>query len=72
MSRHAIIDKEGKVRNVVVWEGKEWLPPRDHLVVASEICDIGDIYNESDSTFLKNDGKRYHKDKSLEDYKSGR
>jgi hypothetical protein len=71
MTRHAIIDSEGNVRNVVIWEGKEWLPPRNHLVVASEICDIGDVYNDDEKTFLKKDGSKHHKDKSQADYKAG-
>lgn len=55
MARHAIVNKENKVVNVVVWEGKEWLPPRDHLVVhcADGNCDIGDTYNPQSNTFTK-------------------
>lgn len=54
MSRHAII-KDNKVINVVIWEGQEWTPPRDHMVVhcADGRCDIGDIYNEQTNTFSK-------------------
>lgn len=71
MARHAII-KDSKVVNVVVWEGAEWLPPRGHMVVASEICDIDDIYSDEDQHFTKKDGRRHHKDKTLEDYKAGK
>lgn len=55
MARHAIINNQTKkVVNVVIWEGTEWLPPRDHLVVASDSADIGDTYTESTRSFTKN------------------
>ena len=53
MARHAIIESKSKiVVNCVVWEGKEWLPPRDHLVVQSDVANIGDIYDESKKSFI--------------------
>lgn len=55
MARYAIVNNETrKVVNVVVWEGKEWLPPRGHLVVPSDIADIEDGYDEKSHTFTKN------------------
>lgn len=52
--RHAIVDAQTKeVVNVVLWEGKEWLPPRGHLVVRSDHCDVGDIYDEATNAFKK-------------------
>jgi hypothetical protein len=55
MSRHAIVDRDNKVVNVVVWEGAEWLPPRNHLVVhcGDRQCDIGDTYMPSDNSFCR-------------------
>lgn len=54
MARHAII-KDNKVVNVVIWDGSEWLPPRDHMVVncPDNKCDIGDNYDPSTNTFSK-------------------
>lgn len=54
MTRHAIIENESKkVVNCVEWNGAEWLPPRNHLVVQSDSANIGDIYNEQTKTFTK-------------------
>lgn len=56
--RHAIVNNDSKlVVNVVVWDGAEWLPPRDHLVVRSDNCDIGDKYDEEKKLFIKKDGR---------------
>lgn len=52
--RHAIIENESrKVVNIVEWEGKEWLPPRNHMVVPSDSADIGDQYIEEKKEFVK-------------------
>lgn len=55
MARHAIVNKDNIVVNVVIWEGAEWLPPRDHMVVncPDGKCDIDDIYNPDTNTFSK-------------------
>lgn len=49
--RHAIVDKNNVVVNVVVWNGASWLPPRDHLVVQDDRVNIGDIYDPDTNTF---------------------
>ena len=52
--RHAIINKDTKeVVNVVIWEGAEWLPPKNHYIVRSDVCQMGDIWNESTGEFTK-------------------
>lgn len=54
MARHAIVNKDTKkVVNVVVWEGAEWLPPRDHFVVQNDKVDLGDVWDEKTNTFTK-------------------
>ena len=68
---HAIIDKTGEVVNVVCWEGAEWLPPRGHMVVRSDIAGIGDKYDIDTGVFTKENGKRYHKDLELAKYMNG-
>lgn len=49
--RHAIVNKDNVVVNVVVWNGAEWLPPRDHLVVQDDRVNIGDVYDPNTNTF---------------------
>lgn len=52
MDRFAVIENDTKrVVNVIIWQGAEWLPPRDHMVVPSDTANIGDIYNEKTKTF---------------------
>ena len=52
MARHAIINNEtNKVVNVILWDGNEWLPPKNHLVVQSDLANIGDDYNRNSNTF---------------------
>lgn len=72
MARHAIVNAQGVVVNIVDWEGAEWLPPRGHLIVASEVCDVDDLYDDETKVFTKNsNGKRYHKDCTKANYKAG-
>lgn len=50
--RFAIVDKDTKkVVNCIIWEGAEFLPPRNHFVVRSDVCDHGDYWNEKANTF---------------------
>ena len=52
--KHAIINNDTKtVVNIIVWEGAEWLPPRNHIVVRSDIANIGDTYDERTGFFSK-------------------
>ncbi len=53
MTRHAIINKDNLVVNVVIWEGASWLPPKDHFVVKNDSVDCGDIWNPKTNTFTK-------------------
>lgn len=53
MSRHAIIDRQGNVVNIIEWEGAEWLPPRNHYVIQSDTADVGDQYNFITKQFTK-------------------
>lgn len=55
MARHGICDKTGLVVNVVIWEGAEWLPPRDHYVIQDDGVDIGDTYDFESKVFIKPD-----------------
>jgi hypothetical protein len=51
MARHAIVNKEGTVVNVVIWEGAQWLPPKDHYVVQHDQANIGDKYDFQSNSF---------------------
>lgn len=51
--KHAIINQDNKVVNIIIWEGAEWLPPRNHTVVRSDEANIGDIYDPVTNTFSK-------------------
>lgn len=55
MSRFAIVNTENKVVNVIIWEGAEFLPPRNHLVVKcpTGYTNIGDTYDSDTNTFIK-------------------
>lgn len=62
-NRHAIIDaKTGLVRNVVIWDGAEWLPPRDHFVVNDCDGQIGDYWHQDSDTFYTQNMKRRFRD----------
>ncbi len=56
--RHAIVNQEKKVVNVIVWQGHEFLPPRNHYVVRHDLCDMGDYWDEATNTFhrMNDDG----------------
>lgn len=51
--KHAIVNSDNVVVNMVIWEGEEWLPPRDHIVVRSDEAGIGDIYHPETNTFSR-------------------
>ena len=55
--RHAVCDKNGKVVNVVIWDGESPWKPNDptHYVVRHDKCDIGDQHNKE-----IRDGKQTH------------
>lgn len=55
--RHAIVDLNNIVVNVVIWEGAEWLPPRNHTVVQSDTAGIGDIYIPEKNVFQRPENK---------------
>lgn len=43
MYRHGIVDKDGRVVNVIVWDGvTEWQPPKDHTVIRHDEIDMHD------------------------------
>jgi hypothetical protein len=54
MTRHAIVENgTNKVVNCIVWDGDEWLPPKDHWVICSDVANKGDTYDPQTNTFYK-------------------
>jgi hypothetical protein len=58
-NRHALVDsKTGLVRNIIIWEGKQWLPPKDHYVLHDVEGQIGDYWHQEDKCFYTPEFKR--------------
>jgi hypothetical protein len=56
MTRHAVINNENTVVNVVIFTGDSWTPPENHFIVESNKADIGDIYDKENNEFIKKIG----------------
>jgi len=58
-NHHAIIDPKTRlVRNVIVWDGNSWLPPKDHYVVNNCDATIGDYWHQETNRFYTPNKKR--------------
>jgi hypothetical protein len=54
MRRHAIVNKDNIVVNVILWDGESpWKPPVDHFVVQDDNVDSGDIFQPEVKSFYK-------------------
>lgn len=53
MTKHAILNEDGEVVNVILWQGAEWLPPRGHWVIQDDQCSIGDVYDLEKGVCIK-------------------
>lgn len=52
--RHAVINKKtNKVTNVIIWDGNQWTPPKDHFVIKSDVCECGDLWEPENKRFIK-------------------
>lgn len=51
--KHALINKDNKVVNIIVWDGKEWTPPANLMVIRCDQCDLGDTYDPKTNKFNK-------------------
>ena len=52
MAIFAVVENETNiVVNSIIWNGAEFLPPRNHLVIQSDTARIGDIYHEETGIF---------------------
>ena len=54
MYRYAMIDPiTNLVKNVVIWDGKkEWSPAKTHLMVKSDLANIGDKFDPKTDSFI--------------------
>lgn len=53
MYKHAIIDQNNKVVNVVITPNGQFKHPQGYIVVEADNVKVGDIYNPQDGSFLK-------------------
>lgn len=49
--RYAIINNNNLVISVVVWAGGEFRPPRNHILVQSDVAQPGYIYDPKQEKF---------------------
>jgi hypothetical protein len=58
MKRHAVINKDNDVINVIVWDGiTPCRFPSDWTVVQFDECDIGDTYDRENNKIIRADRK---------------
>lgn len=56
MKRHAVINKDNNVINVIVWDGITPLRfPSDWTVIQFDECDIGDTYDHINNKIIRAD-----------------
>ena len=67
--RHIVVSKEtGKVVNVVMHAGSEWLPPRGHYIIQVDEGDIDDSFDFVTRTIIRRD--RTAKDATIDAVKA--
>lgn len=49
---HLIINADKRVVNRVIWEGAEFLPPRNHTVKRCDCGQIGDYWDEEADSYI--------------------
>ena len=53
MYKHAIIDQNNKVVNVVITPNGQFKHPQGYVIVESDVARVGDIYNPENGSFSK-------------------
>lgn len=54
--RYAIVNENGDVVNVAVWDGSTtWMPPKNHYAVYAPISDRGDTYDLENDVLHRKD-----------------
>jgi hypothetical protein len=52
MIRHAVINKDNVVVNVILWNRRaKWSPPEGHYLVQDDKVNIGDYYHKDKNKF---------------------
>lgn len=56
MLRHAVINPEGKVVNVIIWDGVSlWNPPKGHIAVQDNLVNHEDTYDFDKKIIIRKD-----------------
>lgn len=56
MDRYAVINQQGSVVNIIIWDGiAEYLPRAGHSLIFAPAGDIGDSYDFEQDVFIKPD-----------------
>lgn len=56
MDRYALVNQQGQVVNVIIWDGiAEYLPRQGCSLIFAPIGDIGDSYDFDQDIFIKPD-----------------
>ena len=50
--RYAIINNKNIVVSVIVWNQGQFVPPRNHIVVQSDIAQPGSVYDPKQGKFF--------------------
>jgi hypothetical protein len=54
MDRYAVLNPQGKVINVIAWDGEaKWAPPEGHTIQRHEDVGIGDIWIAELNDFVR-------------------
>ncbi len=62
-NRHALINQvTGLVSNIIIWDGREWLPPQGHYIIHDCDGQIGDYWHKESDTFYTINKKRRVRD----------
>lgn len=69
---YAIINKDGKIVNVIWYEGGKWSPPEGHIMVRTDVAGIDDLFDHATGNIHKTDGSICHHNTDYETYISGK
>lgn len=54
MHRHGIVNKDGKVVNVVIWDGiNDWRPQEGHIAIRHDEINIDDKWDHEKKELVK-------------------
>lgn len=56
--RHVLMNSKFEVVNVIIWEGAEFVPPRNHYVMKDDVGQLGDWYDKESGIFITPEKKK--------------